>query len=109
VPGAGSVRYRVVHHRKAATEFFQLPPGVRLVYEGAIRRLAVDPFGSGLGYEVSQLSPPEGITTPIWSLKVGGFRMFFVVEGDTVKIGGFGARPGFYRKLARVKELLRDR
>lgn len=36
------------------------------------------------------------------------YRMFFVVEGDTVKIGGFGAHPGFYRKLARGKELVRE-
>lgn len=69
----------------------------------------MDPFASGPGYEVSQLSPPPGVISPIWSMKVGGFRMFYIVDGDTVKIGGFGARPGFYRKLSRVKELMRDR
>lgn len=103
------MRYRIERHRKAPAEFFQLPPTVRAVYERAIRRLAIDPFIAGAGYEVSQLSPPPGIVSPIWALKVGGFRMFYIVEGETVKIGGFGARPGFYRKLARVKELLRDR
>jgi mRNA-degrading endonuclease RelE of RelBE toxin-antitoxin system len=103
------VRYRVVRHQKVATEFFQLPPNVRAVYERAIRRMAIDPFASGPGYDIAQLSPPKGIVSPVWSLKVGGFRMFYFVDGDLVKIGGFGARPGFYRKLARVKELIRDR
>jgi hypothetical protein len=69
--------------------------------------MEIDPFASGPGYEVSQLSPPPGIVSPIWAMKVNGFRMFYVVGGDAVKIGGFGARPGFYRKLSRVKELLR--
>jgi hypothetical protein len=71
--------------------------------------MAVDPFSSGPGYEVSQLSPPKGAVGPIWAMKAGGFRMFFLVDGSVVKIGGFGARPGFYRKLARTKELLRER
>jgi hypothetical protein len=103
------VPLRVVRHRKAATEFFQLPPTARAVYERAIRRMAAESFASGPGYEIAQLSPPAGIVSPIWCMKVGGFRMFYVVDGDAVKIGGFGARPGFYRKLSRVKELLRDR
>ncbi len=99
--------FRVLRHRKASSEFFQLPPAVRAVYERAIRRMAVDPFTSGPGYEVAQLSPPPGVVSPIWSMKVGGYRMFFIVDGETVKIGGFGARSGFYRKLSRTKELVR--
>lgn len=101
------MRYRVLRHRQAVAEFLLLPPAVRLVYERAIRRMSTDPFAPGLGYDVAQLSPPAGVVSPVWSLKVGSFRMFYVVEGDTVKIGGFGARPGFYRKLARAKELVR--
>jgi hypothetical protein len=101
------VPYRILRHRKAPAEFFQLPPDVRAVYERAIRRMAADPFTSGPGYEVSQLAPPPGVVSPVWTMKVRGFRMFFVVDGDAVKIGGFGGRPGFYRKLARTKELLR--
>jgi hypothetical protein len=101
------VPFRVVRHRKAPQEFFQLPPNVRAVYERGIRRMATDPFASGSGYEVSQLSPPPGVVSPTWAMKVNGFRMFYIVDGDPVKIGGFGARPGFYRKLSRVKELLR--
>ena len=100
--------FRVVRHRKAALEFLQLPPAVRAIYEGAIRRMAKDPFASGPGYAISQLSPPAGVVAPVWAMRVGAFRMFFLVDGEAVKIGGFGARPGFYRRLARVKELLRE-
>lgn len=99
--------FGVQRHRKASAELFQLPPDVRAIYERAIRRMARDPFASGPRYEVSQLSPPAGVVNPLWSMKVRGFRMFFVVDEDLVKIGGFGGRPGFYRKLARAKELLR--
>lgn len=99
--------YRVLRHRKAVTEFLQLPPEVRAIYERAIRRMSTDPFSAGSGYRLVQLSPPEGVVAPVWSMKVDGYRMFFIVEGDTVKIGGFGARPGFYRKLARAKEMVR--
>ena len=70
--------------------------------------MSVDPFASGPGYEVTQLSPPPGVASPVGSMKVDGFRMVSVVDGATVKIGGFGARPGFYRKRARVKELMRS-
>ncbi len=99
--------YRVLRHRRAVAEFLQLPPGVRAIYERAIRQMSANPFAAGSGYSVAQLSPPAGVVSPVWSMKVGGYRMFFVVEGDTIKIGGFGARPGFYRKLARAKELVR--
>ncbi len=101
------VVYRVLRHRKAEAEFLQLPPQVRAVYERAIRRMTTNPFSFGSEYQVSQLSPPSGVVTPVWSMKVGSFRMFYIVDGNDVKIGGFGARPGFYRKLPRVKELLR--
>ncbi len=101
--------FRVVRHRKAATEFLHLPPDIRTVYERAVRGRSLDPLKSGPGYEVSQRSPPPGVVSPVWSMKVGGFRTFFMVYGGTVKIGGFGARPGFYRKLSRVKELVRNR
>lgn len=100
---------RVVRHPKAATEFFQLPPHVRAVYERAIRRMTVEPLTSCPGNEVSQLSPVSGIVSPVGSMKVGGFRVFFIVDGGTAKIGGSGARPGFYQKLSRAQELLRDR
>ena len=69
--------------------------------------MSLDPFSSGPGYVVAQLSPPPGVGSPIWSMKVGDYRMFFVVDGDAVKIGGFGVRAGFYRKLSRAKELAR--
>jgi hypothetical protein len=102
------VAYRVLRHRAAEGEFLQLPPDVRAIYERAIRRMATDPFQPGPGFEISQPSPPKGVVAPIGAMKVRGFRMFFVVDGDLVKIGGFGGRPGFYRKLARAKELLRS-
>lgn len=99
--------YRIVRHRKAPGEFYHLPPRVRAIHERAIRRMTRDPFASGVDYVVSQLSPPQGIVRPLWAMKVNGYRMFFIVDGRVVKIGGFGERPGFYRKLARVKEMLR--
>lgn len=99
---------RAVRQRKVATEFFPLPPNVRPVHERAIRQWSADPFASGLGYETFQLSPTSGVVAPIWSMKVGGFRVFYIGDGDTVKIGGLGARPGFYRKLSRVRGLVRN-
>jgi hypothetical protein len=101
------VPYRFVRHAKAASESYLLPPAIRVVNERAIRRMAVDPFRPGAGDEVGQLSPPVGAVSPLWAVKVGGFRMFFVVGGQLVRIGGFGARPGFYRELGRIKEMLR--
>ena len=106
-PGVCSVPFRVLRPHKAHTELFPLSPALRAACERAIRRMLVDPFASGPGYEISQRSPPPGIVSGVWSMKVGGYRAFFVVDGDTVKIGGSGARPGFYRKLSRVKELVR--
>jgi len=97
------VTYTVAMRQDARPEFLSLPPEVREVFEEAFSRMRVQPYASGPGFSVQQLKPPRGWKQEVWSVHVGGYRAWFVVDGQTVRFGAFGPRPGFYRKLARVR------
>lgn len=100
--------YSVVIRREARPEFLALPPDIRGVFEEAFERMRVYPFSSGAGYSVDQLKPPRGYKNEVWSVHVGIYRAWFVVDGQIVRFGAFGLRPGFYRKLNRLRARLVD-
>ncbi|MCI4328882.1 MAG: hypothetical protein L3K01_05250 [Thermoplasmata archaeon] len=100
--------YALTVRREARPEFLALPPEVREVYEAGFARMRVQPLSSGPGYSVDQLKPPRGWKQEVWSVHVGNYRAWFVVDGQTVRFGAFGLRPGFYRKLSRLRSRLVD-
>jgi hypothetical protein len=102
------VVYTLTMRREARPEFLALPPEVREGFEEAFARMRVQPLSSGTGNSVDQLKPPRGWKQEMWSVPVGIYRAWFVVDGQTVRFGAFGLRPGFYRKLSRLRSRLVD-
>ncbi len=100
--------YTLTMRREARSEFLALPPDVREVFEEAFARMQDQPFSPGPGYSMDQLKPPRGWKREVWSIHVGLYRAWFVVEGQSVRFGAFGLRPGFYRKLNRLRARLAD-
>ena len=96
--------YSLVMRREARTEFLALPSSVRAVLEEAFGLIRENPYASGPGFSVEQLAPPEWWHGEVWSIHVGSYRGWFVVDGQIVRFGAFGLRPGFYRKLNRLRE-----
>ncbi len=97
---------RSIAHEKAREEFARLPPEVREEFLYAIRGLLFQPFRPGPGYWVRELSDHPGL----WRLRLASFRrvrMYYSVEGETLKVLGFGPREGFHERLRQTDRLRR--
>jgi mRNA-degrading endonuclease RelE of RelBE toxin-antitoxin system len=97
---------RYLPHEKAKAEFSQLPPEIREEFLYAIRGLLFQPFRHGPGYLVKELSHHPGL----WRLKLASYRrvrMYYAVDGETLRIYGFGPREGFYARLRQTDRLRR--
>ncbi len=84
-----------VPHAKAKEEFLY-----------AIRGLLYQPFWPGPGYWVKELTGHPGL----WRLRLATYRrvrMYYSVEGEKLKIYGFGPREGFYARLHQTDRLHR--
>lgn len=97
---------RYVPHEAAKREFANLPPKVREEFLYAIRGLLYQPFRPGPGYTVKELSEHRGL----WRLRLSTFRrvrMYYSVDGEEIRIYGFGPREGFYSRLHQTDRLKR--
>ncbi len=95
---------RYIPHTKAKEEFAQLPPPIREEFLYAIQGLLFQPFRPGPGYLVKELSDHPGL----WRLRLSSFphvRMYYSVEGNTLRVYGFGPREGFYARLRQTDRL----
>lgn len=93
-------------HQRAKAEFAQLPPEIREEFLYAIRGLLFQPNRPGPGYWVKELAEHPGL----WRLRLTTFRrvrMYYSVDGDVLKIYGFGPREGFYARLRQTDRLHR--
>ena len=97
---------RYIPHEKAKEEFAKLPPATREEFLYAIRGLLYQPFRPGPGYWVKELSDHPGLRR----LRLTSFprvRMYYSVDGDTLRIYGFGPREGSYTWLRQTDRLHR--
>lgn len=89
-------------------EFRQLPAEVREEFLYAIHGLLFQPFRPGPGYRVKELRDAPGL----WRLRLSSYprvRAYYGVDGDILRIYGFGPRPEFYEKLRQKHRLRRQR
>ena len=96
---------RYVFRETAKNEFRQLPAEVREEFLYAIHGLLFQPFRPGPGYRVKELRDAPGL----WRLRLStypGVRAYYGVDGEVLRVYGFGPRPEFYGKL-RQKDRLR--
>jgi mRNA-degrading endonuclease RelE of RelBE toxin-antitoxin system len=97
---------RYVLREAAKNEFRQLPPNVREEFLYAIHGLLFQPFRPGPGYRVKELREAPGL----WRLRLSTFpavRAYYDVDGQTLRVYGFGPRPEFYNKLRQKDRLSR--
>jgi mRNA-degrading endonuclease RelE of RelBE toxin-antitoxin system len=95
-----------IPHEKAKAEFAKLPAEVREEFLYAIQGLLFQPFRPGPGYWVKELSDHPGL----WRLRLTSFRrvrMYYSIDGEALRIYGFGPREGFYARLRQVDRLHR--
>jgi mRNA-degrading endonuclease RelE of RelBE toxin-antitoxin system len=96
---------RYVFREEARDEFRQLPAEVREEFLYAVHGLLFQPFRPGPGYRVKELRDAPGL----WRLRLSaypGVRAYYGVDGEVLRVYGFGPRPEFYEKL-REKHRLR--
>lgn len=96
---------RYVFREKAKNEFRHLPAELREEFLYAIHGLLFQPYRSGPGYRVNELRDAPGL----WRLRLStfpGVRAYFGVDGEVLRVYGFGPRSDFYQKL-RQKDRLR--
>jgi mRNA-degrading endonuclease RelE of RelBE toxin-antitoxin system len=97
---------RYVLREEAREEFRRLPAEVREELLYAIHGLLFQPFRPGPGYRVKELRDAPGL----WRLRLNaypGVRAYFGVDGNLLRIYGFGPRPEFYDRLRQTHRLRR--
>jgi len=84
-------------------EFLALPEEVRDSCWRIIAALRRRPFSPGAGFRVERLRRMS--TTEAWSAHFSDdrYRLLYVVDGEELILFGVGPRPGFYRRLDRIR------
>ncbi|HTT45589.1 MAG TPA: hypothetical protein VMH38_06200 [Thermoplasmata archaeon] len=84
-------------------EFLALPEEVRDSCWRVIAALRRRPFSPGAGFRVERLR--RIAPTEAWSAHFldDRFRLPYVVDGEELILFGVGSRPGFYRRLDRIR------
>jgi len=85
------------------TDLTDLPLRARAEMWRLIARLRKRPFASGLGYSVSQLRHITRGGVRVAHFLGDRYRLLFEVDGDLLILVGVGPRPGFYRRLDRLR------
>ena len=89
--------YSVSFHPRAYEEYLGLRREDREDFEHAIQRLREHPFRGGPGFVVEKLAG----SSELWKLKLRRpqRRAYYRVQGNHLRLLGFGPRPDFYLKL----------
>jgi hypothetical protein len=100
---------RVVAGPSFEGDLAKLPLRARTEMWRLIARLRGRPFASGLGYTVSQLRRTTREGVRVAHFLSDQYRLLFEVDGDLLILVGVGPRPGFYRRLDRLRGRAVDR
>ena len=84
-------------------EFLALPEEVRDSCWHIIAALRRKPRSPGPGFRVERLR--RLAPTDAWAAHFANddYRLLYVLDGETLILFGVGARPGFYRRLGRLR------
>ncbi|HXQ94994.1 MAG TPA: hypothetical protein VN864_07520 [Thermoplasmata archaeon] len=84
-------------------EFLALPEEVRDGCWHVIAALRRRPFSPGAGFRVERLR--RVAPTEAWTAHFSNdqYRLLYVVDGEALILFGVGLRPGFYRRLDRIR------
>ena len=95
---------RVVRDRRLDVDFWQLPPSAQVEFWHVLAGIRRRPFAPGPGYAVVELRKPPRPGVRVAHFLDDGFRLLFEVDGSLLIVYGVGVRPGFYRRLDRLRD-----
>lgn len=86
-------------------DLLTLSPKDRDEFWQVVHRLQRDPFVPGLGYQVVKVRDKNPLLSDAWTAHFSRnrLRLLFFVDGAKIILVGVGPRPGFYRKLNRLR------
>lgn len=94
---------RVASNARFEAEFDGLPGHTKSELWRVIGRLRERPFAGGLGFSVSELRHTNSPGARVAHFGHDRYRLLFEVDGDLLILVGVGPRPGFYRRLDRLR------
>jgi hypothetical protein len=97
------MRLRVVVGPFFKGDVSALPIGARTEMWRIVGRLRDRPFLSGVGYSVYPIRKTDRRGVRVTHFLRDQYRLLFEVDGELLILVGVGLRPGFYRRLDRLR------
>jgi mRNA-degrading endonuclease RelE of RelBE toxin-antitoxin system len=97
---------RFAFKKEAEDEFRELPARIREEFLYALHGLLFQPFRPGPGYQVKELRDSPGL----WRLRLTSYprvRAYYGLDGEILRVYGFGPGPEFYNRLRQTNRLRR--
>lgn len=85
--------YRFVMHKRASKQLHKLPSELDERIQNKLQEMITNEFRDLMEYDVDTVS---GVTYDIYRTRIGGHRVFFVIEGPIVAILHVDDREGAY-------------
>lgn len=85
--------YRFVMHRRASKQLSKLPREVDERIQTKLREMVTNEFRELMDYDVDTVN---GVTYDVFRTRIGGYRVFFVIEDELVGILHIDDREGAY-------------
>ena len=95
---------RVVSISKYYRDLDARPSEARHEFWRILSSLRRRPFAAGLGFSVVQLRRTARPGVRVAHLLNDRYRLLYEVDGELLILVGIGERPGFYRRLDRMRE-----
>ena len=93
----------VVRHPRFDIDFLSLASPVRDECWRVIASLSRRPFAPGPGFRVEKLRGRASVERWTAHFLDNGYRLLYYVDGPNLVLVGVGLRPGFYRRLDRLR------
>lgn len=94
---------RVVRDRRFDDDFWDLPRAAQDDLWHVLAGIRRRPFSPGPGYTVVEMRRPLRAGVRVAHFLDDRYRLLFEVDGALLILIGVGARPGFYRRLNRLR------
>lgn len=97
--------YRFLMHERASKQLSKLPTDVDERIQRKLRDMVTDEFRELMEYDVESVS---GVTYEVYRTRIGGYRVFFVLDSDIVAILHVDDREGAYGNTAVLDDRAAD-
>jgi hypothetical protein len=95
--------HEVLRDPRFDAEFLALPSPARDACWHVLSALRRRPFAPGVGFRVERLRRITKADVWVAHFCRNRYRLLYAVDGSTLVVFGVGERPGFYRRLDRLR------